>query len=539
MKRNLLLFGILSLICANSYAQSRSSYDASFFKNPGAQTSAIEVGKGINIIDPFDNKRQCFTSASRDASLLKKQGTSGAKTNVKVFYTKNEYEYNMFESSNASGSVSYLNVASLSASELQKQTTFHNSATEKLIFVGTIDFGDYFYPDEPVFTPDAQKLLDEGKYDDFKMRYGTHFVSGIGKASKVIVELTLNSDETGSSKSADLALGAKGRYQMVDLSFKVGNTEEVSNKFKERKFQVDIQLEGPQLETNAWKNTIDNLGDEDQNLISSVSDYMKAQLDEMQDETKALIVRYFFTDFTLYGCKGIKWNIPKENKLSSINKNVLDCYSIINMAQENIDINPIDNPNSYLSIIPDFSEQNHNYPYDQLKKQIVSVNPEWESLITSANELIEKLKTQYDNCSDITCAINESCCGNLDYTSQVKQLFAKYNSINDKIGGYADEWINKLFEKEQQLIVQDNQRVKKAKFTVINKSSNPYNIYINGNFKKELPGGYQTTWTVNLGKYEIKAVQKSGYMFDATVNYRTVNLTQEGQEVSVTIGYED
>ncbi|MBP5501728.1 MAG: hypothetical protein J6Y24_02950 [Bacteroidales bacterium] len=539
MKRKFLLFGIMSLLCANSYAQSRSSYDASFFEMDG-QKAAIEPGKGLNIVDPFAPTRPCFTSDSRDASLLKKQGTTGAKTDVKVFYTKNEYEYNMFESSNASGTVSYLNVASLSASELQKKTTFHNSATEKLIFIGTIDFGDYFYPDDPVFTPEAQKLLDEGKYDAFKMRYGTHFVSGIGKASKVIVELTLNSDETGSSTSQDLKLGAKGRYQMVDLSFKVGNTEEVSKKFKERKFQVDIKLEGPQLATDAWKRTIDNLGDDgNQNLISAVSDYMKDQLNKMQDEDQALIVRYFFTDFTLYGCEGIKWNKPKENKLSSINKNVLDCYSIINLAQENIDINPIDNPNSSLSIIPDFSEQNHNYPYDQLKKQIVSVNPEWESLIASANELIEKLKTQYDNCSDITCAINESCCGNVDYTSQVKQLFAKYNSINDKIGGYADEWIKKLFENEQRLIDQDNQRVKKAKFTVINKSKNPYNIYINGNFKKEIPGGYQTTWTVNLGTYEIKAVQKSGYYFEASVYDKTVILIQEGQEVNVSIGYDD
>lgn len=538
MKRKLLLFGILSLLCANSYAQSRSSYDASFFKKPDSQSPGIEVGKGFNITDPFKPTRPCFTSASRDASLLKKQ-PGGAHTSVDYYYTKNEYEYNMFKSSNASGSVSYLNVASLSASELQKQTSFHNSATEKLIFVGTIDFGDYFYPDEPVFTSEAQKLLDEGNYDEFIFRYGTHFVSGIGKASKVIVELTLNSDGSGSSNSSERNLGAQGRYQMVDLGFKVGNTEDVSEKFKERKFQVDIKLEGPQLATKAWKDAIDKLCNDEQNLISSVSDFMKEQLEEMQDESKAVIVRYFFTDFSLYGCKGIKWNIPKENKLSSINKNILDCYSIINLAQENIDINPIDNPNSFLSIIPDFSEQNHNYPYDQLKKQIISVNPEWESVITSANELIEKLKTQYDNCSDITCAINESCCGNLDYTSQVKQLFAKYNSINDKIGGFADEWINKLFENEQRLIDQDNQRVKKAKFTVINKSSNPYNIYINGNFKKELPGGYQTTWTVNLGKYEIKAVQKSGYMFDATVNYRTVNLTQEGQEVPVTIGYED
>lgn len=517
----------MSILCVNIYAQNRSSYPAAFFKSDG-QEAPIEVGKGLNITDPFTPTRPCFTSASRDGSLLKKQGSGGAETKVEVFYTKDEYQYNMFKSSNMSGNVSFLNMASLSTSALEKMTSSKNKVSEKLIFVCTIDFGNYYYPDDPIFTTDAQSLLDAGKYDDFKKRYGTHFVSGIGKGASVTVELSLNEEESEDMSSFDFDLDASLHYK-ADLNFSMTNQSELNQKFSSRGFSAKLFLNGPQL-SDDWEEVIKSKTKED-DLIESVSTYLKNQVKDMKEEN-AVPLRYFLTDFTLYGCEGIKWNLAKEKKLSSINKNYLDCYNIINLAQENIDINPIDNPKSILNIIPYFSEQNNNYPYDQLKKQVASVNPEWTKLIASANAVIEKLQNQYDNCSDITCAINESCCGKTDYTNEVKQLFAQYDIIYNKIDGYASQWLDNVME-------QEHQRVKKAKFTVINKSSNPYNIYINGKFKKELSGGYKTTWTVNLGKYEIKAVQKSGYLFDATVNHRTVNLTQEGQEVSVTIGYED
>lgn len=61
------VFSFISLL-----AQSRSSYDATFFKAEDQQ-AAIEIGKGFNITDPFSPTRNCFTSASRDLSLIKRQ----------------------------------------------------------------------------------------------------------------------------------------------------------------------------------------------------------------------------------------------------------------------------------------------------------------------------------------------------------------------------------------------------------------------------------------------------------------------------------
>ena len=523
--KKILLFLSLVLLCVAAIAQNRSSYDAAFFKSDD-QEAAIEVGKGINITDPFTTTRPCFTSASRDAKLLKKQGTQGATTKVDVFYTKNEYEYNMFKSSNRSGSVSFLNMASLSASEIQKMTSSRNQVSEKLIFVGTVDFGNYFYPDEPTFTPEAQKLLDAGNYDAFKMRYGTHFVSGIGKASTVIVELTLDSDENNEDMSTDFGMDANLKYR-ADLNFKVSNSSEVSTRFKDNGFQVNITLQGPHLETESWEDAIIRLrngGD----LITSVSGYLKNQLQSMQNEQDALPVRYFFTDFTMYGCEGIKWNLAKEKKLSSINRNILECYNIINFAQENIDVNPIDNPKSIINAIV----SNSGYKYDGLQKKAASLNPEWSALRASTNNLITKLQTQYTNCSDITCAINETCCGNTDYTEQVKDLFAKYNSINAKLLDYFEQWFEAVLEAE-------NQREKYGNIVIHNESSNPYDIYVNGKYLRELGGKHKLTLKRKLGTYKIKAEQTSGYLFDPTINNRTVTLKYEGEDEHVSIGYED
>ena len=522
---------IVVLTAINVNAQGRSSYDASFFKTD-EQEASIEVGRGINIIDPFSVTRQCFTSASRDANLLKKQGTTGATTKVEVFYTKNEYEYNMFKNSNKSGSVTFLNLLNLSGSDVQKMTSSQNKISEKLIFIGTVDFGNYFYQDDPVFTPDAQQLLNEGKYDAFKMRYGTHFVSGIGKASTVIVELTMDSDETDSLGKRDYKVDAKLNYR-ADLNFKVKNSSEINNRFKNNGFQVNITLQGPHLDTDSWEESIINLRNGD-DLITSISKFLNSQLQKMQNENDALPVRYFFSDFTLYGCEGIKWNLIKERKLSSINRNYLECQTIINMAQENIDKNPITNPDTYINMaVNTLSQQGAvRYKYDWLVDKATTLNPQWSSLINSANELIENLKNQYEKCSDITCGVNESCCGNTDYTEQVKALFNQYNTIYETLFNYTKEWFSTVMQKE-------SQRVRKAQFTIVNKSSNPYYIYINNEYIGEIPGGYQQTRTVKLGTYRIKAVQKSGYLFEATVNNRLIVLENENEAQVVTIGYLD
>ena len=77
-----------------------------------------------------------------------------------------------------------------------------------------------------------------------------------------------------------------------------------------------------------------------------------------------------------------------------------------------------------------------------------------------------------------------------------------------------------------------------ATIKIVNKSSNPYQISINGDVIGNLGGGRTYEKEVDPGYYHIKAVQVSGYMFSPTVNNRDVNV-ENGDSKTVYVGFED
>ena len=77
-----------------------------------------------------------------------------------------------------------------------------------------------------------------------------------------------------------------------------------------------------------------------------------------------------------------------------------------------------------------------------------------------------------------------------------------------------------------------------ATIKIVNKSSNPYQISINGDVIGNLGGGRTYEKEVEPGYYHIKAVQVSGYMFSPTVNNRDVNV-ENGDSKTVYVGFED
>lgn len=77
-----------------------------------------------------------------------------------------------------------------------------------------------------------------------------------------------------------------------------------------------------------------------------------------------------------------------------------------------------------------------------------------------------------------------------------------------------------------------------AIITIISKSSNPYQISINGKVIGTMDGYETYEYQCSPGYYHIKAVQVSGYAFSPTVNNRDVNV-EDGETATITIGYED
>ncbi|MBR3568138.1 MAG: hypothetical protein IKO46_03535 [Salinivirgaceae bacterium] len=524
MKKAIACMAFMS-VAFGSWAQGRSSYDASMFKLNGQQ-AAIEPGKSINISDPFMTTRQCFTSSSRDASLLKKQGTAGVKTHVEVFYTKNEQEYQQLKSTNASESVSFLNTFSVGASQASQSLKESMQKTERLVFIATVDFGNYFYPDEPEFTPEAKALLNEGKYDEFKTRYGTHFVSGIGKTSKVTVELIRNQSEKKEQNIDEMVASMEGALGSVSGGFKVENKEEQNKNFRESGFSVVVDVEGPHLNTDSWADAIQKLSKADGDLIDAVIGFVKQQLKDCQNEADALVSRYFLTDFSLYGCKGINWNLEKEKKLGEINEDYLALCMLINMAQDAVNTNPATNPDHMIGVIvKEISQQGALiFNHDDLDAKIGGLTPEWKKVIEKSNALIPKLKKQYELFSNVANDVNDPA-NIIDYSAEEEEVGELFMSIFDKITEFAVEWASTI----PQL----------GLLSVVNQSGDPFNIYLNNEFKGVVNGYGKLDLQLNVGTYQVKAVQKSGYTFYETVNYRNAVISSIGEKVEVKIGLED
>ena len=76
--------------------------------------------------------------------------------------------------------------------------------------------------------------------------------------------------------------------------------------------------------------------------------------------------------------------------------------------------------------------------------------------------------------------------------------------------------------------------------TIVNKSTNPYIIYKNGDYLMEIQGGGVTqNINVELGTTDFKAEQKIGFAFSPTINNRIVNFTASCQTLTINIGFLD
>lgn len=74
---------------------------------------------------------------------------------------------------------------------------------------------------------------------------------------------------------------------------------------------------------------------------------------------------------------------------------------------------------------------------------------------------------------------------------------------------------------------------------VINKSTNPYDLYQNGEFITTIKGKSEFNLKVGIGQSNFRAIQKSGFMMYPTENKRTVKISSPCQNSTIEIGFED
>jgi hypothetical protein len=83
------------------------------------------------------------------------------------------------------------------------------------------------------------------------------------------------------------------------------------------------------------------------------------------------------------------------------------------------------------------------------------------------------------------------------------------------------------------------QSKKLGRVNVINKSTNPYDLYKNGELITTIKGKAEYNIYVEMGLTNLKATQKTGFMMYPTINDRAVNVKAPCQNETVEIGFED
>jgi hypothetical protein len=123
------------------------------------------------------------------------------------------------------------------------------------------------------------------------------------------------------------------------------------------------------------------------------------------------------------------------------------------------------------------------------------------------------------------------------HNSNIYIIYIK-SSQNDFSTNYKEfeSMINMFFFGEQ---IPFCQIKKLGRVNVINKSTNPYDLYKNGELITTVKGKTEFNLNVEIGSTNLKATQKSGFMMYPTVNNRTVNIKSPCQNATVEIGFED
>jgi hypothetical protein len=80
---------------------------------------------------------------------------------------------------------------------------------------------------------------------------------------------------------------------------------------------------------------------------------------------------------------------------------------------------------------------------------------------------------------------------------------------------------------------------KVGKVKIVNKSTNPYDLFLQDELIETLNGKTEYIVTLPIGISTIKAIQKSGFMLYPTQNNRVVTIKNPCENSTVEIGFED
>jgi len=532
---NYYLFIIGIILSLNTFAQSTSVFDANFF-NQDNTSPPIKIGKGFHINDVYKQTKSCFTSeSSGENQLTSQQSTNSAKTNIKLYYTKTNSEYNSFKSQGVSGKVSYLNLFSAGADKLNQFFYTEEKEEEKLIFIANYDFGMSSFAVEPILTNEAKELISQNKIQEFVNYYGTHYISGVRKESliKVIISKSKSSESSDENNETSYNIGVKIPFK-ASASLEIKDKNNIENFLNDENLEVEIEINGPKIDSKTLKDEIkDIVGGSSPNKEDAIQELISNAAEKMSDPSHTVITQYYYSPFELLGVKGISWDVYKQNELSNINTHIIDLYLTKKDLDEWI------NQSTARKLIDEICvEEEIPYSYrEQLYKNYSEVRSKLLQLSDKTNLLFEELKSRYLKCSDVFCNDLKICCNNERFLTELNVV-----SIDDEIEVTLESIFSDVFDELDALVEQeeenkpDCEKQNKGFVTFKNVSSNPYNLYLNGDFIQTIAGNSSESFLIELGTHRFKAIQKSGYLLYPTENIRNAIINNPCEEKVFKIG---
>lgn len=510
-------------------AQSTSVFDANYF-NKDNTAPPIKVGKGFHMNDIYKQTRSCFIAETCNQNKLSPQ-QSGKKTNIRLFYTKDNQEFNVFKSRGASGKISFLNLFSVGGQKLEEFANKTIGEEERLIFTANVDFGIYSFDSEPTLTSEAKSLIEQNKLQDFVKMYGTHYISGVRKESNITVILTKTSSKSNTNETDFSSMNAGGKIPFkASGSFELENRNATNKFIENNEFTVTVEINGPAIEQSVIQNKInDIINGNAENKADAIAEIIGSATRNISDPSESSYTQFYYSPFSLYGLDGIYWDEKKQNQLAKINESVVKVYSAKSQITEII------SPSGKAQIETEL--RNNDVPEEYIQRITGKYNeiiPRLETINQQAETYLTELESRYNNCADVFCLNNLNCCNNESYISEInnfnfddkiEQELAKVMTVANDI---ATELSKPECEKKQQGVI-----------IIQNLSTNPYYIYNGDKFLETLPGNSYQTFYVNKGTYYFKAVQKSGFLMYATENNRSATINKVCQEVTLKIGFED
>lgn len=511
-------------------SQSTSVFDAKYF-NKDNIAPPIKIGKGFHINDIYKQTRTCFTSESTNATNLTPQQTGGKITNIKLFFTKTNEEFNTYKSRGSSGQINFLNLFSLGGKKLEEFSNNVIKDEQRLIFSANVDFGIYLFENDPVLNSEAKVLVDQKKLQEFVKLYGTHYINGVRKESNITVIMTkiYDSEDIEDYTNKSINVGYNNPFK-VNTSFELENKNSTNEFIKKNKFTITVEINGPSIDQSVIQNKITEiLKGNIENKTDAITEIISSAIKNISDPNQSLITQYYYSPFTLYGLEGINWDEKKQNELIKINEAVIKVY------QAKTEINEIVSPDGKIQIENEFKFLNAS------ETDIKSITDKYEEIIPTLKTYnvkteyyLSELEKLYTKCSDVFCIQNITCCNN-------QKIITEINNFNfeNKINAELQKVIFKAEKVMEDLNRPECEKLQMGIVTIKNTSSNPYNLYKEGDFIETIPGNSSVSYYLINGSYNFKAVQKSGYLMYATVNKRIATISNVCQEVILKVGFED